>query len=681
MDGHDPLDDFAKERGNKYLKSFNYEATKSPEIADIVRKIPMNKTEIIRLYKVHNIKNDIAFKDNYATAYFRITRVKHDESDFPEPIAFSANYATVYCDKSEPKFFTCTSTFISSDGEYHPFLCNYNISMEAARAAAKLGPMLVDYLIPDFKEGKAKWEVSCFPPNPELEKRFNESDEWLILYVMAWVRLNLHILHSDAPMHQVENFNLSINKTNDDYKFFKKIADIDPTEMGLLIYPSQYFIKGKELYEYLTMGIKSIPMTMRDSEFKYDIGQSIWKEVRMNYLASQLPANQISPSFPFILSHFIVKDANPLMFDNKSMQKKIERSIFASSLLKSLEDTRERILKDDPNPTDNFGRLSDLIEGSEEFIREELYVVPRTMCVVTEYMGVTWNDLPQQHDNALFIENAGDMKTYDVASRYIFEFLYALYCMHTKLHMIHGDLHLNNITFSPRHSNIAKQKCYVTYIFDNTPYVFITKYLYSSIIDFSRSLLFEDVITENLTADAEDYVEKQRKNIFKIYKSEFKEFYQNNSIKLNSLITHNTKRFYKMFTAIDLYRLFSGLEHIFTKIKAEKKVLTLIDEIKKISIYYLTNLSLRLSDNQDFEFPAALAIKKLFDGNLASKVPKSFWEATPLEMYNSNNKMKYDLLTRENYPPIIGEGLPKEKTTKMEISDKVRIRRQPFLSL
>ncbi|ARA71960.1 hypothetical protein BNJ_00127 [Kaumoebavirus] len=641
----------------------------------------MNKTEIIRLYKLHNIKNDIAFKDNYTTAYFRITRVKHDEADFPEPIAFSANYATVYCEKNEPKFFTCSSTLISSDGEYHPFLCNYPRSMLANRHAPKIGQQFEEYLMPDFKEGKAKWEVNCFPPNPELEKRFHESDEWMILYIMAWAQHCREILSGEAPLHQVENFTQSITRTKNDHKVFDEISNKDPVETGRITSSAVYFIKGFKFYEYLIMGMKTVPMTMRDSEYKNDIGQSLWKEVRMNYLASQLAINQVSPSFPMTLAHFVVRDANALMFDNKSMQKKIERSIFASSLLKSLEDTRERILKDDPTPTDNFGRLSDLIEGSEEFIREELYVVPRTMCVVSEYMGKTWNDIPQLYQREWFITDAGDLRTYETASKYIFEFLYALYCLHTKLYMIHGDLHLNNITISYRHSGIARQKCFLTYIFEGTPYVFITKIMHAAIIDFSRSLLFEDVITENLTADVEDYIEKQRKNIFKIYRSEFKEFYQNNSVKLNSLLTHNTKRFYKMFSAIDLYRLFTGLEHIFTKIGAEKKVLRLIDEIKKISIYYLTNLSLRLSDNQEFEYPAALAIKKLFGEHLADNVPKSFWDATPLEIYNSSNKLKYDLLSQENYPPIVAEGLPKEKATKMEISDKVRIRRQPFLSL
>ena len=67
-------------------------------------------------------------------------------------------------------------------------------------------------------------------------------------------------------------------------------------------------------------------------------------------------------------------------------------------------------------------------------------------------------------NNKQIDKNIGNLLTdYESFKKYIFEIIYSLYCLNIK-GIIHGDLHLNNITFNiQNYNNNEKDNNFVIY--------------------------------------------------------------------------------------------------------------------------------------------------------------------------------------------------------------------------
>ena len=154
-----------------------------------------------------------------------------------------------------------------------------------------------------------------------------------------------------------------------------------------------------------------------------------------------------------------------------------------------------------------------------------------SLCYISESSGKTIYDYLNKSSNNIICQNIGNLYTnYDIFSKYLFEIIYSLYCLNLK-GIIHGDLHLNNITINI--NNKIEKNSNVIYDLNNNINDDILNYMlnyteindikskknyiencfifehygaYPCIIDFSRSFMLINLIDE-------DIIEKEKNKI------------------------------------------------------------------------------------------------------------------------------------------------------------------------
>ena len=142
----------------------------------------------------------------------------------------------------------------------------------------------------------------------------------------------------------------------------------------------------------LRCGQKLFPLQKEDLRLYADIKRSVWRELYLQKKCSNLVLNQITPCFPLPATQFIV----PTAFDNPKIQS-------------------------DPH-------------------------MP-SLNVIGEWVGRTLRDVA----NSVVGETVpGDknliFKDIEIFDKHLFEFVYSFAAMNIHLGIMHGDLHMNNVT-------------------------------------------------------------------------------------------------------------------------------------------------------------------------------------------------------------------------------------------
>jgi len=589
------------------------------------------------------------------------------------------------------------STYQSQDGEYRRrILLTIKINAIFERYK-KIIDMIEAMIIDHMEKGRLSFEATFHYPADtyELDKAaFEESinrGRWAIrIFIMCWVT-DFYMIHNNMIENHINPIYQFIIYQRESIELYDKIMETTTstefTTMRISMDTVAYrFDHPEGLTRKLRCGQKIFPLTVYGAIREENINFMAWREIYITNLCSNLALNFICGGFSFIGCWFYIQNSSVSAFDNKSLHEQYSNSATAKDISRQLKiaDKLNYQNSDKTNPTINskFMKLSHAIQRAMMVSESEIVLTDAAICVVSEYVGYPVRDWPRRNMEILRscrINKADpdNLANIGLFTKHMFEFVYNLYCMHSRTFIIHGDLHMNNVTMCSHariyeHAGEIKMiKPYVLYIIDpDTVFMFPHNGMYGTIIDFSRSMIgdYDKISNEFGHRYAEMYFYDQRLRMLNFIYTYFPDVIDKYGSKIETLLLENYALMFKILSAIDIYVLFSNmsivLEHdelfVTKKLSLAPGGMKLVNSMRtKAKDFFLRNIADvaegKINDPSNIEWPALLIINEYFKQYLINS-DKDIADAetiTICDVFNYTNPLKYDIEDPESWGPIL----------------------------
>jgi hypothetical protein len=654
----------------KLVKSFNY------KYSSIWRH------EVLSTLKYYIIPK----KTDYICTVFKI--IRKGESSFKprKDVEFQTIYAFLYTSYTKKnvthEFISSCPTFTSADGEYrHRFITLRQYLDMYQEYQKEVFDPIEEHVANQIKKKVISFisEIICpqsVLDNSEIYNQLIQSIDKLrlsiIFYITSWyidyIRYKTNVLEN----HLSKGYPEAMFSGNDE-KFYEtntSLFSITKGSFDLLLNRMQRFRKEPEQkFLPVEIGQKIMPLTISQVENIEDILYPNWAELRIASMVGDLVINGISPSFPIFNDWFFIKGSTVNMYDNQVMHIKLHNSETASEIVKELEQARKNTYILDPVENKeiflgyNMEGLSRAIEFPMDFAEEEIVVSTNTLCSLTEHVGRTMADQPALMNDKDYSNATGALFSSPTwFSKYTFEYLYGLYSLNIKLGVIHGDLHLNNITLFAKRlvvnykdGNPHFPNPVIIYNVHGTLYIYPTTGRTSCIIDFSRSVIndISPVIDSRITHNKYIIINEQMKKIMHIYEHNFPEFYNTYKAELRNALENNYSIVFKLLTAIDSRKLSMGMITLVPKGPLSE----MMEKIKKMSEQYLTVSMLavfkgHITAIEQMDWPLLNIIKTVYSDYTIEKY-KLLEESTLIDYFSIDNEIQYNTRDYEQFPPTV----------------------------
>lgn len=649
---------------------------------DAINKPPYLRG-LLRHEVLDTLRNEvIPHKIDYICTVFKIMR-----NDFQTSYAYL--YSTYIKKEIKHRYVCIGPTYQSCDGEYRKGFIKYK-QVEWIHQKYK---NIFDLVEPHFLNIVKSKEVliksfSYFPDSVDNNKKqlfdenLNQHRIPINLYVIAWT-IEYHKIETDSPAnHLIPGYAKAM--FGDDKKLHDKVIKEMGNDAEETFSLMQFLHKTPELsITPAFIGQKLIPLKVGDMDNYGDINYKPWKEVFISSLVSDLVINVISPSFPIMCNYFFIPTSHPDIYDNAANRLKSKHSYIAQAIVKKLENVRMDTYGDRKNMfiSVKMEDLSDAIEIPMDFAEKEIILADKTLCTLVENIGHTAGDIPKLMKVNWWKRSTGEMfKDYDIFSKYIFEWIYALYCMNSKIGIIHGDLHLNNFTIFLT-MKIRKlggafayaKNNYVVYQIDDDVYMLPHYGRHGGVIDFSRSFVSSDIIrSQYIEPEAEMQIDNMRRNIMKAYAHEMPEFYESFGPEVEIMMLRNFDIGFKIMTALDTHRLGRGIAFMIEKnqdLGADPKCMTLLRNIQDTARYYLRDVVKKVLSGEitKVDYCNHAIIKKYFKHLLIDnfRPPE---DMAIMDIYNYNNEMKYSASNYDTFPETAKWDMPLKYKIPLDVA-------------
>lgn len=629
-------------------------------------------------------------KTEYICTWFRITRSGLTSYRAIKNVQFHTIYAFMYSYDDPIKglqheFACACPTFISADGEYRHRFLSIRQYLDMRKAHASLLDKVEDHFVQQLVTKQVSISTETIYPQ-YLESKKSQLHKQLIsfidkyrltilFYIVNWLTDYIKYTYKTLENHIIKGYTEAMFSSQDEdfYKTIREQANT-PDDSTTRDFARFYKTQKSSGIPYLEVGQKIIPITVKQLEEIDSIQHDIWAEMRISSLVGDLVINGISPSFPIFDAWFLIQGAKTSMYDNQIMSFKMNNSAIASEIVRKLENDRRGTYMLDPIKKNeiylsyNMEGLSETIEIAMDYAEESMIMAKTTLCSLVEHVGRTMVDQPilmQDKEHSRY--NGPLFESHLWFAKYIFEYLYGIYMMNSKLNLIHGDLHLNNVTIFMKRGlvNVITENTHVPnphiiYDMDNTLYIFPHYGRFSCIIDFSRSIIGSQFPLEKLDmqyAIATD----QRRKILRTFEKEFPEFYQEHHQSIQAALLSNYDTVFRAFSAVDAYKLASGMIHMLTTRKEIKSAETpnlikFLTGIQQSAFHYLTVVMLQIFARQTSVEKIGWPLAHIITDHFAQYTIDKFvplGKITIIDYYSSSNTMRYNIRDYDNFPPNV----------------------------
>lgn len=548
--------------------------------------------------------------------------------------------------KSKDIYICIGPSLLSSDGEYRSKFIDIKTFNELKLVYNKLWNRVENYLI--NKPGVTFTQDFYFPKpfiyHKEYKKNVDNNRYAINLYIISWLSQGILKYLKLQNKHIDSMYNINMFDTTDDI-FIKGLVDEYKITYLKLFYMNagqMLFKWDKNITKYKIpvlphayTGQKIIPIQNNDSININNIKINAYRELYISKKVSDLVINNICNGFSVFYTWFKINNIDKKLFNNTNIWKA-------------------------------FNKKNKL----------------NAITLINEHVGRTIND----------IENLYKSKTYkktntllfnhlETFNTYIFNIIYSLYCLNSKLNIIHGDLHLNNTTMHqikkkylydifPKYIKTPEIDRHLLYIIDGDIFIQKNKHKIGTIIDFSRSFIIPE--------EKEHYLyfkDIQSKRILNYYENLFPTFIKKYKKQLMFKLDNEFKCVYKIFTAIDVYMHTNELiKYInYHKLDYIKPVMDLLINVKDKSKYHLTNnmkiiLLEKNTDINNIIFPNYDIIMKCFSNCKISNKQLNDEKLFVDDIFIFDRIMKYSINSYEKLPNRIKYKKIK-KTSDQNIND------------
>lgn len=594
------------------------------------------------------------------------------------------NYAYIYGivenNKVINKYIITSNSLISKDGEYKHRL----IPIDKLKILdSKIFDEIFKYINNELKNKEFDLTYIIFNlTNKNIKSNYiNQLQNKSLLikiYIVSWV-IEIYFLNrkdqyinSNETYYNIMFSNKDLDKFKEIYKKYTK--EIDEYRLDLIQFNKKINLK---------IGQKLIPFNYIELKEYNNIIHSQWKEILINKICTNLLYNNISPCFSTFIQWILIQNSNKNLYDNIEIYKKILYSDKTKEILNYLYLAQNNFLQL-KSITEKTRLIDILIKKLKKIIVDSestILMSNMSLCYFTEHCGKTIYDYLMKLSDKQINPNIGNIfEDYDIFAKYIFEIIYSLYSLNLK-GIIHGDLHLNNITFNVtknkksenniiydlnhkysndilnyiiNYSDIKESNKIMNYDkFLENCYLFKHYNTHACIIDYSRSyillnLIDEDIIEKEKNKIRSKYISNEKKRIIGELNKIFPNYIKNNSHKIKFLFKNkNFNILFIYFSAYDTFTFTTNLLLFMKKlmvnknIKINDKIIDLLTNISKKSYEYL---ELILDENQynlenKLSYPNYLILQEFFKEYITNKNTIKY---PILSIYNLHNITKYN---------------------------------------
>jgi len=519
----------------------------------------------------------------------------------------TSSYAYLYSEydsglnKFTPKFITTCPTFMSADGEYRHRLITYEQFDGVMREwAGELEP-LEDLVVSAVESSTVQTQVFSFYP-----KNFNgDAGKFDELLRASRIEITAMVSSLWCSWWYISS-KTSPNHINESYLTI--IRGLSGLPAAFRESKSRLFAKGEtEFIDRLKSlgqpsagplgyraeaGQKIMVLSRADLNNYSDLRYPCWREVYGNLLASELLSNYYTPCVPMFLQYFFIQNSNRLLFDNEPQHRRFINAEVTEDVMKLLKSADDRNFTDPTSGAYRDPKFQALSNRIRQIMRTEgdaARVADTALGMLFEHTGRTIGDalILLEHGNTqdyapMFLEDPMMFR------KYMFEFVYTLYCFNRKQRLFHGDLHINNATIYRRVPKNREMKIvYLVEDSDNRPLVYCLPYngAFACIIDFSRCILGDVTrISRDFTPEyARDFVSSQGDAIATMFNNSFPELYRKYSDRLMEAVRWKFDTAFKVLCAHDGYRLTNEIYSMLLKVQRDFTRLKIHPDVLKIA--------------------------------------------------------------------------------------------------
>ncbi len=681
------LEELRTSNYNAYLEVLNLDNIAQADQRELLKKAHIGHTSQSArlLVNVQILKHlYVTNRTDMITACFKVTRGS---------VTCIYGYLHSECSLGQdPTFthkFTCASpTYKSQDGEYrHRLIPMFQFDNIFEKYREEFDN--VEYMvITDLEDGDISLSVDFyFPPNCKVDRsKYRDSVNcmriMIKMYMLCWIVDFYQITNAIMENHINPAYLHNIYNPDAKVVYDELVDDLGGiAKYTNLVEHAQYCTDLSKTGQFLTdpqCGQKIIPVTIWEMMKPDDINFSVWREIYITNLCSNLVLNLISPSFAFMSNWFYIHNTRRELFDNPAMHEKYDESELATKISTKLRNTDRYNYVDmdkSNNPINNkFMKLSKSIQKSTVYSDAHIRLTDMAICMTSEYVGRTIMDLPALANSAVGVKGMNKFFTdKGVFSKQIFEFIYGFYCMNSKVGVIHGDVHINNATIYTLYdfaSVPSLEGSTAAYHVNGNTYLFPHVGLISMIIDFSRSIVgdYDRLEHEFGPRYTSLYFKNQKVRLLQLIYNHFPKIAKMYEDNLEILLDTKFPLMFKILTAIDPYILMTNIttmlnvDKVFTSgdIKISPDFIELLEQITNMAEKLIKdNIGRAIDSNveyDDIEWPNLTIFRKCFKQFKITDIA-GIDAGKIVDIFNYNNDMKYDIEDYESWGPVLSMGI------------------------
>lgn len=503
--------------------------------------------------------------------------------------------------KFTPRYITTCPTFMSADGEYRHRLIGYSQFEGVLRDWADELEPIESVVVGALESGVLSTQVfSFYPktftgPTDKFDEQLRSSRIEITALISAFWCVYHYLSTKTSPNHINESFLAIVKGLGGLSQAFKE------SKKRLLDKGETEFIDRLKSFHQPSVGPlgwraeagqKLMVLSRADLINYHDLRYPCWREVYGNLLASELLSNYYTPCVPMFLQYYFVSNSNKLLFDNEPQHRRFINAEVTEDVMRLLRSADERNFTD---PTSGAYRDPKFLALSNR-IRQIMRTEGDAARVADTALGLLFEHTGRTIGDALILLEHGTVSDYApmfledpmMFRKYMFEFIYTLYCFNYKQKLFHGDLHINNATIYRRVPKNRDMK--IVYLVDDTtskPQVYCLPYngAFACIIDMSRCILGDvSRIARDYTPQyAKEFVSAQGDAIARMFNTSFPELYRKYSDRLMDAVRWKFEVAFKVLCAHDGYRLTNEIYSMLLKVQRDFNRLKIHPEILKIA--------------------------------------------------------------------------------------------------
>jgi hypothetical protein len=575
----------------------------------------------IVVFKLHSL--NINKETNYSTLFCMDIK---NVGEFKHSIPLNTVFGDLIF-----RFCSTAPSLISCDGEYHNRFVLFQNVIQLQTDRAEMWNDLDEYI--NYIKKLRSWVLHANYYYSDIKS--NEKKEYthleqvikmesipIKLFIIMWFNTIYNEYYQISETHMNTTFKeIIFSEWKEDKAYFTNfiakhgIANVElfRIESANMIYKT---IDLKQ-YRAIPYGYKMIPLNIKEVQDPMRLHYKPWREFYISNKCNDFIINKIAPGFSIICDWFYIRNTKKGLYDNKSQFERLKNSEIAKEIVRTLNEAQRSTYFASSNlgsknkTSENirewisikFKKLNEKIKDAIDFSIEDIIMSDITLTFSSEYVGRTYLDsIHMIEKNKTYSEKLGNplnINGYDFFCKYIFEICYNLLAINSRLHVIHGDFHLNNATIGflylseePENRILYELESGDKFLFNNNGY-------FSCIIDFSRAILdpeHYDILTDmsmppsfKLIKDYDKFVVKERSALLNLYISLFPNKAQNKE-ELIVIFKKYYDAIFRLMTCVDLYMFSMRLSRLLSSnLKINIKCVKLLETIIKESEFYITS--------------------------------------------------------------------------------------------